>query len=287
MLVNTLKGIWAIMRMNRPAAFFLIGWPTLAALWLARCGLPSLKLILLFTAGIIITRSAGCIINDLTDRKFDGHVERTKNRPLVSGQLSVKGALGILCVLGFLALWVVWQLNWLCFYLALVGVGLTILYPFCKRFMPVPQLVLSITFNWGIIIAFAAITNRVPALAWLWLVAAAFWTLAYDTQYALCDADDDRVLGLNSSALYFGDAAWAFIIFCQIQMMLLLIAAGCLFYLTAYYWLALVIVVVFWIYQYKLVQKGDRIHCLKAFKNNQWVGFFIWLGIVLGSGLNT
>lgn len=281
-MIKTLNGIWAIMRMDRPAAFFLIGWPTLAALWLAQCGTPSLKLILLFIAGVIVTRSAGCVINDLTDRKFDGHVERTKNRPLVSGQLSVTGALVVLCVLGLIALAIVWQLNWLCFYLALVGVALTIIYPFCKRFMPVPQAVLSITFNWGIIIAFAAVTHRVPALAWVWLAMAAFWTLAYDTQYALCDADDDKTLGLNSSALYFGEASLAFIIFCQIQMFILLLLTGYLFCLGFFYWLMLPIAFIFFIYQYRLVKKGDRFSCLKAFKNNQWVGLVIWLGVLLG-----
>jgi 4-hydroxybenzoate polyprenyltransferase len=280
---RTLLGIWALMRMNRPAAFFLIGWPTLAALWLAEWGMPSFKLIGLFTAGIIITRSAGCIINDLTDRKFDGHVERTKNRPLVSGQLSIKTAFVVLFVLGCLALWIVCQLNTLCFYLSLVGVGLTILYPFCKRFMAIPQIVLAITFNWGIIIAFAAVTHRVPVLAWIWLAANAFWTLAYDTQYALCDVKDDKALGLHSSAIYFSSASLLFIVCCQTLMLVLLLATGYFFCLSVLYWIALPFVVILFIYQYRDVKKGDMTSCFKAFKNNQWVGLFVWLGIVLGS----
>ena len=279
---KSLHGIWAIMRMNRPAAFFLIGWPTLSALWLAQWGVPSGKLILLFIAGIIITRSAGCIINDLTDRKFDGHVERTKGRPLVSGQLSVKAAFSVLFVLGLLALWIVCQLNSLCFYLALVGIALTIIYPFCKRFMSIPQIVLSITFNWGIIIAFAAVKNHVPALAWIWLAVCAFWTLAYDTQYALCDRKDDQTLGLHSSAIFFNEASAAFIIFCQIQMIILLIATGYLFDLNSCYWLALAFVMILFVYQNKLVRKANEVSYFKSFKSNQWVGLIVWLGIVLG-----
>ena len=279
---NFLQGVWGLLRLNKPAAFFLIGWPTLAALWLAQCQTPSLKLIIIFTLGIIITRSAGCIINDLTDRKFDGHVERTKSRPLVSGQLSVLQAFIILAVMGLAALWLVLQLNWLCFWLALVGVALTILYPFCKRFLPIPQAVLAITFNWGIMLAFAAVTNHVPHMAWLWLAVNAFWTLAYDTQYALCDADDDQSLGLHSSALTFGKAAPTFIIFCQLMMVMLLIIVGYLFPLGLVFWCLWPWIILLFIYQSRLVASGERLQCLKAFKNNQWVGLIIFIAILVG-----
>ena len=227
-------------------------------------------------------RSAGCVINDLTDRKFDGYIERTKNRPLVSGKLSVTSAFVILFVLGLIALWIVWQLNWLCFYLALVGIGLTILYPFCKRFLAIPQMVLAITFNWGIIIAFAAVTNRVPSYAWLWLAVNMFWTLAYDSQYALCDVEDDQKLGLKSSAIYFGNLTPAFILFCQMQMLILLCLTGYFFELDIWFWCALPIVVVFYVYQTQLIQ-SYRANYFQAFANNKWIGLVIFWVFSLAS----
>ena len=277
------KSLWQLMRLHRPIGFFLTGWPALAALWLAQGGMPSWRLIGLFVAGIIITRSAGCIVNDICDRKFDAHVERTVHRPLASGALSLNSALVVLLVLAVLALVIVSQLNWLCFYLALVGVALTIVYPLCKRFLPIPQAVLAITFNWGVLIAFAAVCNHIPAQAYLWLAANAFWTLAYDTQYALMDIEDDLKLGLHSSAVYFGDASLSFILFCQGMMVLFLIATGLFMYLGVQYYIAIIIVIALFIYQNNYSKTRNRHLLMRAFKNNNWVGLVLFISLVMNN----
>jgi 4-hydroxybenzoate polyprenyltransferase len=280
---STFKSLWQLMRLHRPIGFLLIGWPTLAALWLAQGAMPSWRLIGLFVAGIVITRSAGCIVNDMCDRKFDGHVARTQQRPLASGALSLKVAFILLGFLAIIALLIVSQLNWLCFYLALGGVALTILYPLCKRFLPIPQAVLAITFNWGIFIAFAAVCDHIPVQAYLWLAANAFWTLAYDTQYALMDIEDDVKLGLHSSAVYFGDAALSFILLCQGLMILLLIATGLFMYLGVQYYIAIIIVIALFIYQFNYTKTQSRPLLMLAFKNNNWVGLVLFLAIVVNN----
>ncbi|MDF1759258.1 MAG: 4-hydroxybenzoate octaprenyltransferase [Coxiellaceae bacterium] len=275
-----LRAISQLIRFDKPIGSLLLLWPTLWALWLAADGMPPWPILVIFIAGVFVTRSAGCVINDLWDRNFDGKVKRTATRPLASGALSVRAALMVLLVLACCALALVLCLNALTIKLAFVGVLLTALYPACKRFLRLPQLVLGLTFNWGVIMAFAAVQNQVPLTAW-WLYAIVnVWTMVYDTQYAMVDRDDDIKLGLHSSAILF--ASYDRVIIASLQMVVI---AGLtsLAIDRATHWpmyLSLTIAAGLFVYQQTLTWQQQREHCFKAFLNNQWVGLIIWLGWV-------
>ena len=271
-----------LIRWNRPAGWLVLIWPTLSALWLAADGFPGWHLLLVFALGTILMRSAGCCINDVADRDFDRHVKRTVQRPITSGQISVKEALLVGAVLALLALALVLTTTGAAVAWSVPALLVTILYPFTKRFFAMPQAALGIAFNFGILIAFAAVQGRVPALAgWLWL-GNLFWVLAYDTEYAMVDRDDDLKLGMRTSAITLGHWDVAGVVLFYLLFMafwavaLAPLALGALFYIA----MALVLAQVVW--HWTLIRDRTRDGCFKAFRQNHWVGFAVFAGVVLG-----
>lgn len=267
-----------LMRLDKPIGTWLLLWPTLWALWIASNGLPSTKLLLIFIIGVFITRSAGCLINDLWDKDIDGRVKRTATRPLANQQISTRTALLLLSSLAAVALGLVLLLNPLCLYIALALIVLIVLYPACKRFFPIPQLVLGLIFN-GVLMAFAAVQNHLPWQSWLLFVVANLWTLGYDTAYAMVDRDDDITLGLKSSAITFGHYDRLAIAICQAGVLIGLIVLASLQQWRWPIYLALLIVSALFGYQQWLMRLRQREACFQAFKNNFWVGLVLWLGL--------
>jgi 4-hydroxybenzoate polyprenyltransferase len=275
--MKKLRPYLQLMRFDRPIGFFLTGWSTLWAVWLAAHKHPSFFIVLIFVLGIIVMRAAGCVINDIADRKFDPHVERTKQRPLAAGTINLQQAIMVFIVLLILALLLVLQLNTYCLWIAIFTALLTIVYPFCKRFTYLPQLVLGIVFNVGILMAFAAQQNQLSALAWIIYISTIFWTVAYDTMYAMHDKEDDLKIGLKSTALLFGrHAQWIIAIF-QVCFLLGLLLAGLLIEANIYYWLTLLIALALSVYQQYLIASGKP---FKGFLNNNWLGLIIFIGIL-------
>ena len=278
--MNKVSPFLKLMRFDRPIGIYLLLWPTLWALWIAAQGFPGWKLLSIFVVGVVVMRAAGCVMNDLADRKFDPHVERTKTRPLANGTISVKSALILMFVLMLIALGLVLMLNSLCLIIALVSVLLTFAYPFFKRFFVTPQLILGMIFN-GILIAFAAVQNNLPPSAWILYAAAICWTIAYDTMYAKTDQDDDAKLGLKSSSIFFGHSVNLMITIFQSLFFTGLIIVGILNQLHFMYWLGIVAAVGFAIYQQKLIRSNVRENNFKAFLNNHWLGMVVFLGVLL------
>lgn len=268
-----------LMRLHRPIGSLLLLWPTLWALWIASAGMPPPHLLLVFILGVFIMRSAGCVINDIADCKYDGFIERTKNRPLVTGRVSLKEALTIFCLLCLLAFGLVLQLNYFTRLLAVVGLLLAIVYPFMKRFTYWPQLVLGMAFGWAIPMAFAATLNQLPSIAWWLYLVSLLWPLAYDTQYAMVDRADDQKTDIKSTAILFGDWDNVVILCLQGMVLLLLIGVGVLLQFHALYFAALFAATLLFCYQYTLTKNRLPSQCFKAFLNNHWVGLIIWLGI--------
>lgn len=272
---------WQLTRMNRPIGSLLLMWPTLWALLLAAGGLPQWDVALVFILGVFTMRSAGCVINDFADRKVDGHVKRTKNRPLPSGLVSSKEALVLFFVLVLVSFMLVLSMNKLTIELSLVGVILAFIYPFMKRFTHVPQLFLGLAFSWAIPMAWAAEAGSLPHEVWLLFVINLLWTIAYDTQYAMVDRDDDLKIGIKSTAILFGRFDKLIIGLLQLATLLLLMILGSWLSLTAgYYWGILGAAVLF-VYQQRLIKDRDRDLCFKAFLNNNYVGMVIALGILI------
>ena len=280
-LINRIEQYARLMRMDRPIGTFLLLWPTLWALWIASSGSPNPAILLIFITGVFVMRSAGCVINDFADRKKDPFVERTKDRPLAAGRVSVQEALILFVALCGVALVLVLMLNTLALYLAMVGVFWTIIYPFMKRFVHFPQLFLGFAFSWGIPMAFAAQTGTVPVLAWWILVANLFWVMAYDTLYAMADRKDDLAIGVKSTAILFGHRDRMIVGLCQIATLLLLIGVGVWLDLNAYYYGALAGAGALFLYQQWLIREREDTKCFQAFLNNAWVGAAIFLGLVL------
>ena len=273
-----------LIRWNRPAGWLVLIWPTLSALWVAAGGFPGWHLLAVFVLGTILMRSAGCCINDVADRDFDRHVKRTAQRPITSGQVSVKEALALGAVLALVSLGLVLTTNWAAVAWSVPALLVTILYPFTKRFFAMPQAVLGIAFNFGIVIAFAAVRGEVPDTAWLLWLGNLFWVLAYDTEYAMVDRDDDLKIGMKTSAITLGrfDVA-AIVVFyllflCFWLLALIPLALGAMFYIA----IAVVLVQVAW--HWWLIRTRTREGCFRAFRMNHWVGFTLFAGIV-GSSL--
>ncbi|MCL5740759.1 MAG: 4-hydroxybenzoate octaprenyltransferase [Betaproteobacteria bacterium] len=273
-----------LIRWNRPAGWLVLVWPTLSALWLAAGGFPGWHLLAVFVLGTILMRSAGCCINDVADRDFDRHVKRTAQRPITSGQVSVKEALALGAVLALVSLGLVLTTNWAAVAWSVPALLVTILYPFTKRFFAMPQAVLGIAFNFGIVIAFAAVRGEVPDTAWLLWLGNLFWVLAYDTEYAMVDRDDDLKIGMKTSAITLGrfDVA-AIVVFYLLflgfwVLALIPLALGAIFYIA----IALALAQVGW--HWWLIRTRTREGCFRAFRMNHWVGFTLFAGIV-GSSL--
>lgn len=269
------------MRLNKPIGIFLLLWPTLWALWLAGEGKPNLLVVSIFILGVIIMRSAGCIINDFADRKFDKYVERTRERPLATGKISTTNALVLFFVLLLFALCLVLLLNRLTLFLAVIGAVLAVVYPFLKRITHLPQIGLGLAFAWGVPMAFAALTGHVVAKSWVLFLSAALWPVIYDTLYAMVDRMDDIKIGIKSTAILWGRADKIVIALLQIAFIGCLSWTGILFDLNLPYFLSLILVTIFFIYEQWLIRDRVREKCFEAFLNNHWVGMVIFVGIIM------
>jgi len=270
-----------LMRFDRPVGTLLLLWPTLAALWLAANGTPSIDLIVIFTIGTVVMRAAGCVINDYADRNIDLHVERTRDRPLAAHRVSETEALLLLAVLLAIAALLIVFLNPLTRWMALGGVAVAAFYPLMKRLTYLPQVVLGIAFSWGILLAFTSIEGRLPEHAWLLFIASLVWIVVYDTLYAMVDRDDDLKIGVKSTAILFGSADRLMIGVLQLATLVTLILLGLnLGYGTPFY-LAVLVTGALFGYQQQLIRDRDRAGCFKAFRNNVWVGFAWFIGIVV------
>ena len=268
-------------RLDRPIGIWLLLWPTLWALWIAADGVPDMQILFVFVLGTIVLRSAGCIINDYADRHIDPHVNRTRNRPLATGEVSVTEALIVFVALMVIGLGLVLTLNRLTQLLAVVGAVVTVVYPFMKRLIATPQFVLGIAFSWGVPMAFAAQLGHVPRVGWLLFVVTMIWVVVYDTEYAMVDRDDDLTLGVRSTAVLFGDLDRVFIGGLQLMFLAGLFLVGGSAELGEWYVAGLVPAGVLMVYQQHLIKDRDPQRSLAAFLNNAWVGGWVFVGIAL------
>lgn len=274
-----------LMRLDRPIGTMLLLWPTFWAVWIAGDGSPSFGIVVVFTLGVFSMRAAGCVINDFADRHIDGSVERTKDRPLATGALRSKDALMLFGALIFLSFLLLLTLNWLTFWYAFGALFLATLYPFSKRFTYMPQFFLGAAFAWAIPMAFAAEMEAVPLVAWVLYAAKLVWTIAYDTQYAMCDREDDLRIGVKSTAILFGDSDIHIIGGLQLMTLLLLCIVGLQAGLHWPWFASIVVAGLLFLYQQWLTKDRDRWLSFKAFLNNQWVGLVLFVGLLLNYAL--
>jgi len=279
--MNKLALYFRLIRLDKPIGTVLLLWPTLCALWLAQQGVPSWRLLLIFILGTFLMRSAGCAINDYADQDIDKFVKRTAERPITSGRISGKEALAVAGVLTVAAFCLILPLNALTKQLSVAAVIIAATYPYFKRFFAIPQAYLGIAFGFGIPMGFAAITDSVPAVAWLLLVGNVFWAVAYDTEYAMVDRDDDLKIGIKTSAITFGRYDVAIIMLCYAVFLLLWLACG--WYLGLRYWYVagLLVAAGCAIYHYTLIRARERMPCFAAFRHNNWLGAAVFAGVVL------
>ena len=268
-------------RMDKPIGIYLLLWPTLWALWIAAKGVPSLGILLIFVFGVILTRAGGCVINDFADRKVDGHVKRTEQRPLVSGKISSKEALVFFALLMGISFLLVLCTNATTVWLSFGGLALAASYPFMKRYTYYPQVVLGAAFSWGMPMAFTAETGSLPAAAWLLYIANLLWTVGYDTYYAMTDREDDLKIGVKSTAILFGDADRVIILTLQGLALGCLLLAGAHFELGVWFHLGLLVAAGCFVWEFWYTRDRDRQRCFKAFLHNHWAGLAIFVGIVL------
>ena len=285
-LIDRLTAYAYLIRLDKPIGTLLLLWPTLWALWLASSGTPNLSILIIFTVGTFLMRSAGCAINDYADRDFDRHVLRTQARPVTSGKISGKEAIGVAALLALLAFLLIQPLNGFTKQLSVLALLVAFIYPFTKRFFAMPQAVLGIAFGFGIPMAYAAILDFIPFEAWVLFIGNIFWAIAYDTAYAMVDRDDDIRLGLKTSAITFGrydvlaiGLSYAILLISQLWVANI---AGLSNYFLVGWFAALACA----IYHMKLVSSRKREDCFLAFRHNNWLGGFLFLGIVLGLSLN-
>ncbi|WP_272683160.1 4-hydroxybenzoate octaprenyltransferase [Providencia sp. PROV140] len=270
-----------LMRIDRPIGSLLLLWPTYWALWIAAQGTPSLHLLIVFTAGVFFMRAAGCVINDFADRHFDGHVERTKHRPLPSGDVTEKEAKILFASLVGLSFLLVLTLNSMTIWLSVAGLALAWVYPFVKRVSNLPQVVLGAAFGWSIPMSFSAVGETLPAVCWLLFLVNIIWSVIYDTQYAMVDRDDDLKIGVKSTAILFGQYDKLIIGLLQLLMVGLLLVIGSLAGLGTLYYISLVLVAGLFIYQQQLMVNRERAPCFKAFMNNNFIGLILFIGIFI------
>jgi len=274
------NALWRLMRFDRPIGILLLLWPTLWALWIAGDGSPSLKNVLIFCTGVILMRAAGCIMNDIADRNFDPHVERTRSRPLAAGELTVRQALLTFFVLMLMAFCLVLLTNTLTVKLAFAGAALAASYPFFKRWTHFPQVVLGMAFGWGIPMAFTAETGQLAPVAWLIFLINVIWSVIYDTLYAMVDREDDISIGLKSTAIYFGDKDLLILRILKMAMIALLLLLGLQLQLSWPWFAGVVVAAGLFVLQQSWVRGRDRDACFKAFLNNNWVGLVIFTGLL-------
>lgn len=268
-------------RIDKPIGIYLLLWPTLWALWISAKGVPSIGNLLIFVVGVFLMRAAGCVINDFADRKVDGHVKRTEQRPLVSGKVSSREALVLFAVLVGLSFLLVLLTNSTTIWLSFGGLALAACYPFMKRYTYYPQVVLGAAFSWGMPMAFTAQTGDLPAAAWLLYIANLLWTVGYDTYYAMTDRDDDLKIGVKSTAVLFGDADRVIILTLQFLALGCLMLAGARFELGMYFYAGLVVAAGCFAWEFWYTRNREPQRCFKAFLHNHWAGLVIFLGIVL------
>lgn len=270
-----------LMRIDKPIGSLLLLWPTYWALWLAGGQIPSLKLLVVFTLGVFFMRAAGCVVNDFADRRVDGHVKRTAHRPLPSGAVTEKESKILFVALVLVSFGLVLTLNAMTIWLSVAALALAWVYPFMKRFTHLPQVVLGMAFGWSIPMAYAAVSESLPLSCWLLFLANICWTVAYDTQYAMVDRDDDLRIGIKSTAILFGRFDKLIIGLLQLATLLLMVWIGYLNQLSgAYYWGILLVGALF-IHQQKLIALRERMPCFQAFLNNNYAGLVLFIGIAL------
>lgn len=274
-----------LVRLHRPIGIFLLMWPALWALWLAGEGEPPWSVVLVFILGVVLMRSAGCAINDFADRDFDGHVARTNQRPLAVGLVSPSEAVAVFLVLSLAAFGLVLLLNWQTVALSVVALGLTLVYPFMKRFTHVPQLVLGAAFGWAIPMAFMAVTESIPPMAWVLFAATLVWALIYDTQYAMVDREDDLKIGIKSTAILFGDRDRLAVGLLQALMLGILLWVGLAADRGLWYFAGVEAAAAFAVYQQWLMRRRDPGGCFQAFLSNNYLGMAVFLGLVLDYAL--
>ena len=279
-LLEKINAYERLMRLDKPIGILLLLWPTLWALWFATPGLLRIDVLLIFVVGTVLMRSAGCVINDIADRNFDPRVERTRDRPLAAGQVTLTEALVIAAVLLALAFVLVLRLHRLAIYLSFAALALTVIYPFLKRFFVFPQAWLGIAFSFGIPMVFAAQRGGLPPLAWVLMVATLFWIIAYDTEYAMVDRDDDVKIGLHSSAIVLGRYDVAAVMACHAIFLAIMATVGHWQRLGIFYYVGIAMAAGLVAYQYWLIRGRDRALCFKAFLNNNWVGAVIFTGLM-------
>ena len=271
---------WLLARFDKPIGIFILLWPTLWAVWIAGNGHPKPLVVLVFSLGVILMRAAGCVINDYADKDFDPHVARTQNRPIAAGRVRPKEALVVFVILCLTAFALVLLLNFYTIALSFIAAFLAASYPFMKRYTHLPQAYLGIAFGFAVPMAFAAQTETIPLLAWLLYLAVILWALVYDTLYAMVDIDDDIKIGVKSTAILFGKRVREITAGLQVIILSLLIAVGLLAQLAWPYYLSLIVAACLSIYQQTLIYNFDKPNCFKAFLNNNWFGFAIFMGVI-------
>lgn len=272
---------WQLVRMDKPIGILLLLWPTLCALWIAAEGKPSVSLVLLFTLGTVLMRSAGCAINDFADRDIDRYVKRTAMRPLTSGRIKAAEAIWVAVVLSAISFLLVLFLNNLTIGLSFVALFVAATYPWFKRFFALPQAYLGIAFGFGIPMAFAAVQNTLPLNAWLLLLGNVFWSLAYDTEYAMVDRDDDLKIGIRTSAITFGRFDVAAVMGCYTAMLSIQLYVGLRENLGGWFLAGWVCALCCVWHHYRLIRNREREGCFRAFLHNNWLGAFLFAGVVL------
>jgi 4-hydroxybenzoate polyprenyltransferase len=281
-LLPKLKLYAQLVRLDKPIGSLLLLWPTLSALWLASNGRPDPMLVLVFSLGTVLMRSAGCAINDFADREFDRHVKRTAERPLTSGRIAAWEAIAVAGVLALLSFALILPLNSLTKQLSVLAVVVAASYPYFKRFFALPQAYLGIAFGFGIPMAYAAVQATVPLEAWVLLIANVFWALAYDTEYAMVDRDDDLLIGIRTSAITFGRFDVIAVMLCYGIHLVLVALVGSRYQLGPLFYLCIIIAAAIAAYHYLLIRDRDRMRCFAAFRHNNWLGAAVFAGIALG-----
>ena len=283
--MNKLALYIRLVRLDKPIGTVLLLWPTLSAMWMASNGVPDWKLLLIFSLGTLLMRSAGCAVNDYADQDIDKFVKRTAQRPITSGRVSGKEALAIAAVLAILAFCLILPLNALTKQMSIAALVIAGTYPYFKRFFAIPQAYLGIAFGFGIPMAFAAIQNTVPLVAWVLLISNVFWTLAYDTEYAMVDRDDDLKIGIRTSAITFGRYDVAIIMFCYAMHLSLLLLCGWQQGLRYWFVAGLAVAAGIAVYHYTLIRGRERDPCFYAFRHNNWLGAAVFAGVALDYAL--
>ena len=280
-LGRTIRQYALLMRLHKPIGIWLLLWPALWGLWIAGAGRPDPRLLILFVVGVVVTRSAGCVINDYADRDLDPQVARTKDRPLATGRVTAAEALLLFAALGLVALWLALQLDPYAQLFAVAGAVLAVTYPWLKRIVHVPQFYLGVAFGWSIPMAFAAQTGDVPKIAWLLLTAVVLWAAVYDTMYAMVDREDDERIGVKSTAILFGEADRFIIAVMMAMTLLALWLAGKEAGLGIWYHGGLAVAAILFLYELWLIRRRKPEACFRAFNNNHYVGMVVFVGLAL------